>query len=169
MWCAALRIRHHPCRRQDRAVGRYRDHRNRADARRSRQPGKARRQSGQEGQGQRQGRQGGSSTSSTARWCCCATASRRAFSSASRRKSAPFSMLGPADVEAGALRLQCRGRLGQGRQQLFKAGVRARQEGRRGRGGDLGQDRDPRSRPCHARSAPSFWRRWASRRPASTA
>ena len=63
-----------------------------------------------------------------------------------------FGMLGPADLEAGALCLQRRGRLGQGRQRLFEAGVRARQERRRGRGGDLGQDRI-RDRDAVARGA----------------
>ena len=49
-----------------------------------------------------------------------------ACSSASRRRSAPSRMLGLLTVEAGALCLQCRGRLGRGRQQLLASGVRAR-------------------------------------------
>ena len=72
---------------------RHRDHRDRADARRSRQPGAARRRAGEEGEGQRQGRQGGArrrSISSTARSRCCATASRRAWSSASPRRRRRF-------------------------------------------------------------------------------
>ena len=76
---------------------RHRDHRDRADAGRSRQPRAARRRAGEEGQGQRQGREGGAgrrSISSTARSCCCATASPRAWSSASRRRRRPFHMLG---------------------------------------------------------------------------
>ena len=56
-----------------------------------------------------------------------------------------------------------------GRQQLFQAGVRARQGRGRGRGGDLRQDRDPRSRRCRARSAPSSWKRSGWKKPVSTA
>ena len=53
------RSRRHPRRRQDRPDRRHRHDRDRADACRSRQPGKARRQPGEEGEGQRRGRQGG--------------------------------------------------------------------------------------------------------------
>ncbi len=77
--------------RQDRSDRRHRDHRDRADAGRSRQPGAARRHAGEEGQGQRQGRaRRRRSISSTARWRCCARASRRAWSSASRRRRSCF-------------------------------------------------------------------------------
>ncbi len=50
--CGALLrgLRRHPCRRQDRSDRRYRDHRDRIDAGRSREPGKARRRAGEEGQ-----------------------------------------------------------------------------------------------------------------------
>ena len=44
--------RHHACRQQDRSDRRYRDDRDRADARRPREPGKARRCAGEESQGQ---------------------------------------------------------------------------------------------------------------------
>ena len=125
--CGALLrgFRHHPCRRQDRAAGRHRDHRNRTDAGRSRQPRKARRQSRQEGQGQRQGRQG----AARPRQPRAGAAARRQAGAVSRAQAGGRARLrhaGPADLKAGALRLQCRGRLGQGRQQLFEAGVRAR-------------------------------------------
>ena len=47
--------RRHPCREPDRSGRRHRDGRDRADARRPRQPGAARRCAGEEGEGQRQG------------------------------------------------------------------------------------------------------------------
>ena len=120
--CGALLrgFRHHPCRRQDRAAGRHRDHRNRTDARRSRQPGKARRQSRQEGQGQRQGRQG----TARSRQPRAGAAARRQAGAVSRAQAGGRARLRharPADVEAGALCLQRRGRLGQGRQQLLRS------------------------------------------------
>ena len=93
--CGALLrgSRRHPCREPHRSDRRHRDHRDRADAGRSRQPGAARRRAGEEGQGQRQGRARRPrrrSISSTARSRCCATASRRAWSSASPRRRRPF-------------------------------------------------------------------------------
>ncbi len=76
----------------------------------------------------------------------------------------------PADVEARALCLQRRGRLGQATATISPSRCSSRRQGEgRGRGRDLGQDRDPRSRRCRARSASTSWRRWASKRPASIA
>ncbi len=51
--------RRHPCGEQDRSDRRHRDHRDRADAGRPRQPGAARGRPGEKGQGQRQGGGGG--------------------------------------------------------------------------------------------------------------
>jgi ribosome-binding ATPase YchF (GTP1/OBG family) len=83
----------------------------------------------QEGQGQRQGGQGSSSTSSTARWCCCARASRR-VSRAQAGGRARLRHARPADVEAGALRLQCRGGSAATATSYFEAGFeRAKKEG----------------------------------------
>ena len=79
---------HHPCRRQDRAAGRYRDHRDRADAGRSRQPGKTRRQSHQESQGQRQGSQGAARPRQSRAGAAARRQGRPGSSSASPRKSA---------------------------------------------------------------------------------
>ena len=69
----------------------------------------------------------------------------------------------PVDVKARALRLQCRGRRGKGRQQFLQTGVRARQAGRRSCGGDLGQDRI-RDRDAVARGAQGFPRYVGPRR-----
>ncbi len=66
---------------------RHRNGRDRADARRSRQSGAAGRRPRQESQGRRQGSQEeGRSISSTARWRCCARASRRGSPSASPKR-----------------------------------------------------------------------------------
>ena len=58
---------------------------------------------------------------------------------AGRGKAVPFAR--PAHFGAGALCLQCRGGLGRDRQRLLAPGRSAGQRRRRGRGGDLGQDR----------------------------
>ena len=85
--------RRHPCRRQHRSGRRHRDDRNRADARRPRQPGEARRPPGEESQGQRRGgerSQGDARSDQGRRWRFCAKASRRASSSASPRRRRCF-------------------------------------------------------------------------------
>ena len=169
--CGALLrgFRHHPCRGQDRAAGRHRDHRDRADARRSRQPGEARRQPRQEGQGQRQGRQGAARPRQP-RAGAAARGQAGAVSRAQARGGARLRHARPVDLEAGALRLQCRGRLRPPTGNKFsRSRRRTRQEGRRGRGDHLRQDRigdrDAVARGARANSST----RWAWRRPASTA
>ena len=74
-------------------------------------------------------------------------AARRQAGAAVERKLEPTSSAGsrqlqPADLEAGALRLQCRRRLGRDRQRPSAAGRRARAEAKaRGAVGHLGRDR----------------------------
>ena len=89
--CGALfrGFRHHPCRGQDRAAVRHRDHRDRADAGRPRQPGKARRQPRQESQGQRQGRQGAARSGQPRAGAAARRQAGAVSRSASRRKNAP--------------------------------------------------------------------------------
>ena len=94
--CGALLrgFRHHARRRQDRSDRRHRDHRNRADAGRPRQPREARRQPDARRPRATTRKRRNCSTSSSARWCCCARASPRGWSSASWRKSAPSACSG---------------------------------------------------------------------------
>ena len=168
--CGALLrgFRHHPCRRQDRATGRYRDHRDRTDAGRSRQPGKARRQPHQEGQGQRQGRQGAARPRQS-RAGAVARRQAGAVSRAQARGGARLRHAGTVDLEAGALRLQRRGRLGRQGQQIF-GGREPNTPRRKARSRSPSPPRsNPKSRRCRARSVPSSSIRWASRKPVSTA
>ena len=121
---------------------RHRHHRDRADARRSRQPRAARRAPRKEGEGQRQGgRRKQRSIWCSARWRCCATASRRGSSSASPRRRRRFRMLGlltrsPCSTSATSTRAQPRAAT-----RLSRAGRGAGQAGRRGLRRHLGQDR----------------------------
>ena len=82
---------------RDRSDRRHRNGRDRADARRSRQPGAARRRASSARRAaptRTPRRRRRRSTWSIARWRCCATASRRASPSASRRRSAPSTCSG---------------------------------------------------------------------------
>ena len=116
--------RHHPCRGQDRSDRRHRDHRDRADARRPRQPGKARRRAGEKGQGLRRGRQARQGNARSDQPLAGAAARGQAGASgraqAGRGKAVSFARA--ADVGAGALCLQCRGRLGRDRQRFLPQG-----------------------------------------------
>ena len=75
-------------------LGGYRDHRDRADACRSRQPRESASTILPKRPRATTRTPRSSSTSSTARWCCCARASRHGCSSARRRKSAPSACSG---------------------------------------------------------------------------
>ena len=89
--------RHHPCRGQDRSDRRHRDRRDRADAGRPRQPGEARRPRWRRrprAATRRPRRPRRRSIWSSARWRCCARASRRGWSSASPRRRRLFHALG---------------------------------------------------------------------------
>ncbi len=77
----------------------------------------------QEGQGQRQGRQGAARPRQP-RAGAAARGQAGAVPRAQAGGGARLRHARAADLQAGALRLQRRGRLGQGRQQLFEAGVR---------------------------------------------
>ena len=116
--------RRHPCRRQDRSGRRHRDHRDRADAGRSRQPGKARRRAGEEGQGQRRGRQGGQGNARSGQPLARAAARRQAGAPrrAQARGGEAVPLARPADLGAGALCLQRRGSLGRDRQRFLAQG-----------------------------------------------
>ena len=103
-------------------------------------------------QGRRQGGARRRSTWSTARSRCCARASRRALVERKPEEEKLFHSLGLLTVDAGALRLQCRGGVRRDRQCVFARGRGAREGGRRRRGRHLGQDRI-RNRRAAARGA----------------
>ena len=86
--------RRDPCRRQDRSDRRHRDHRDRADAGRSRQPRKARRRLEKKAKGGDKEARRKRSIWSTARSCCCATASRRGSIERKPEEEKAFHMLG---------------------------------------------------------------------------
>ena len=89
MSCAASRMAMSPMSRADRSDRRHRDDRDRTDARRSRQPGEARRRSGEEAARRRQGSRRSSSTSSTRARPAARGQARPASSSASRKRKRP--------------------------------------------------------------------------------
>ena len=125
----------------------------------------------EEGQGRRQGSQGAARRSIEPRAGAAArgqAGARRA--SASREEERAFAHAAAADLQAGALCLQRRGRLGRDRQRASPTQVaeHAKTEGAVAVV-DLGQDRG-RDRAAAARaSAPNSSRRSASTKPASTA
>ena len=106
------------------------------------------------GSGEEQGGQRSARPDQPRRWRCCARASRRASSSASRkRKAVPLAR--PADLDAGALCLQCRGGFRRDRQRVvLTVEARAKEEGA------VAWSSRPRSRPksrsCRAPSATNF-------------
>ena len=115
--------RRHPCRGQDRPDRRHRHHRDRTDAGRSRQPGKARRRAGEKSQRHRRGRQVRQGNARSDQPLAGAAARRQAGApgraQAGRGKAVPFAR--PAHFGAGALCLQCRGSLRRDRQRLLRA------------------------------------------------
>ena len=165
--CALFRgQRHHPCRGQDRSDRRHRDHRNRADAGRSRILGKTRRQSGEKGQGHRRGGQRGQggARSHQTRAGAAARGQAGAPGRAQVRGGKAVPLARAADLGARALCLQRRGSLRRHRQCVLAQGRSARQGGGRGRGGDLGQDRVGDRGAAGRPSARNFSMRSACRR-----
>ena len=149
-------------------LARHRDHRDRADARRSRQPGKARRQPRQKSQGQRQGSQG----ATRPRQPRAGAVARRQAGAVSRPQARGRTRLRharPADLQAGALCLQCRGRLGRGRQCISPKRSRSTPKRKARSRSRFPPRSNRRSRCCRARSAPNSSTRWAWRKPVSTA
>jgi len=114
---------------QDLPGGRHRDHRDRADAGRSRQLGKARRRHGEEGQGRRQGSQGDAGAHA-ARLGAAARGQARPPHRGEARGRARLRHAGPDDRQAGAVRLQCgRASAKEGNALSAQVFARAKEEG----------------------------------------